>query len=64
MCPIAVRNAEQRIRKLRSAIGRETCPARERRIGEAIERMKNRLQPYWRECSMHRASGRLLSRYA
>lgn len=59
-----VRETEKRIRRLRAAIGRETCPAREARMGAAIDRLKARVSGYWREESEYRAARRLLAMYS
>lgn len=59
-----VRQTEKRIRRLRAAIGRENCPAREARLGAAIERLKARVSAHWRDAAHYRASERLLRRLA
>lgn len=59
-----VRQTEKRIRRLRPAIGRENCPAREARLGAAIERLKARVATHWRDAAHCRASDRLLRRMA
>lgn len=59
-----VRETEKRIRRLRAAIGRETCPAREARMGAAIDRLKARVSGYWRDAADYRASELLLRKFA
>jgi hypothetical protein len=55
-----IKSIESRIRKLRAAIGRESCPTREGRIGAAIERLKSRISGHWRDRAAYLASERLL----
>lgn len=59
-----IRETENRIRRLRAAIGRENCPVREARLGAAIERLKARVAAHWRDAADYRASERLLRRLA
>ena len=62
MQPTTVKTIERRIRRMRNAIGRENCPARESRMAAIIERLKARMSTHWRDEAQHRAGERLARR--